>query len=156
MSDIQSKIAARRAELAQEEKAQKTRRVAVESRRQVARQKQEQAALDSIANDLLAGGIAIERDGEELALVDAPLPLIDIEGLKRSKVEALLKREARKHWTPGENWLVVGCIVGGICLIHLGGLGFVPLLFGLWQRSAINKKYRNAILSANPGLFAEV
>lgn len=154
MSDIQSKIAARRAELAQSEKDQKAQQVAVEAKRQVAQQQQMNAALDDIASGLSAGGVTLKRDGDELAIVEAPLPPLDVEGLKQSKVEALLKREARKRWTPGENWLVVGCIVGGVCLIHLGGFGFVPLLIGLWRRSAINKKHRAAVRESYPGIFA--
>ena len=147
--DIQQQVAARRAELVKREEDRKAADAAEAAQREAERRQQERDALDSIANDM---GLAVEDD--ELTLAKQPIPPLDTEGLKQSKIDTLLNREARKRWTPGENWQVIGSIVGGICLIHLGGLGFVPLLFGLWRRSAINRKYRTAVRADYPAIFA--
>lgn len=148
MMDIQEQVAARRVQLAQREEDQKAADAAEAAAREAERRQQERDALDTIASDI---GLTVE--GSELALPRQPIPLLDTEGLKQSKIDALLKREARKRWTAGENWQVIGSIVGGICLIHLGGLGFVPLLFGLWRRSAIDRKHRSAVRADYPAIF---
>lgn len=147
--DIQQQVAARRAELVKREEDRKAADAAEVAQREAERREQAKEALDGIASDM---GLAVE--GDELALAKQTVPPLDTEGLKQSKIDALLNREARKRWTPGENWQVIGSIVGGICLIHLGGLGFVPLLFGLWRRSAINRKYRTAVRTDYPAIFA--
>jgi hypothetical protein len=147
--DIQQQVAARRVQLAQQQEDQKAADAAERAAREAERQQQEREALDTIARDK---GLVVE--GDEMLLPQQPIPPLDVEGLKQSKLDALLKREARKRWTAGENWQVIGSIVGGICLIHLGGLGFVPLLFGLWRRSAINRKHRSAVRADYPAIFA--
>lgn len=151
--DIQSQVAARRAQLAQQERDQKAEQSALEAQRRTAQQQQERDAIDSIASDLSANGVIVERDEDELSVAGQPLPALDVASFKQAKIDRLLNREARKRWTAGENWLVIGCIVGGICLIHLGGFGFIPLLIGLWRRSAINKKHRAAVRDAYPSIF---
>lgn len=147
--DIQQQVAARRAELVKREEDRKAADAAEAAQRETERREQEKKALDTIASDM---GLTVE--GDELAIIKQPIPPLDTEGLKQSKIDALLNREARKRWTPGENWQVIGSIVGGICLIHIGGLGFVPLLFGLWRRSAINRKHRAAVRADYPAIFA--
>ncbi|MCC2602410.1 hypothetical protein LKO31_08070 [Sphingopyxis sp. FBM22] len=153
MDDMQSKVAARRAQLAQQEREAGAKAAVATAQRQLALQQQKEAAVDTIAAELSINGVAVVGNGDELSIVDQPLPPLDVEGLKHAKIDSLLKREARKLWSPGENWLVIGCIVGGICLIHLGGLGFIPLLFGLWRGSAINKKHRATVREAYPDIF---
>ena len=156
MSDIQAKIAARRAELDREEKEKIASQAAAKIEQQAEQQLQERAALGNIATDLSVDGVTVQLEGDELAIIDAPLPSLDVEGLKQSKIKNLLAREARKRWTPRENWAVITCIVSGIWLMLLGPgfvLGFLPLLFGIWQGSEINKKHRTAVKEAYPSIF---
>ncbi|MBT2244715.1 hypothetical protein JQK15_14310 [Sphingobium sp. BHU LFT2] len=146
--DIQKQVAARRAQLAQQDEDEKIAQAQAVARVEAEKTRQQQEALAAIADD---SGLVLK--GSELELSEQPLPRIDVEGLKQSKVAALLNREARRRWTPWENWQVVGSIVGGICLIHLGGFGFIPFLFGLWRRSAINRKHRAAVRADYPAIF---
>lgn len=152
MMDIQSKIAARRAEVAQQQVDRRNLQDAVEARHRQDQQKQTEAALDQIADDISVQGVVVKRDGEELAFVPEPLPPIDVVGIKRSKIATLLKREARRRWTPSENWQVIGLLVGGTCLIHLAGFGLVLIVIGFGRQAAINKKHRTAVRAAYPEL----
>ena len=76
--------------------------------------------------------------------------------VKRSALESLLKREARKAWTPRENWLVVGTIAAGVALLHIPFLGIPLLIFGLWRRSVTNKRHRAVLLGRYPHLFGRL
>lgn len=150
--DIQSRVAARRAELERQAKQAAVKQAELAQEAERAKRVQREQAVEAIAADLSSAELAVVRDGEELAIVPPTLVPLDVEGLKRSKIEALINREARKRWTTEENWLVIGSIVGGLCLIHLGGFGFIPLLFGLWRRSVINKERRAAVRAEYPSL----
>lgn len=133
--DFQSQVAARRAQLEQQQRAAqkaaaeetKARRaVAAERARAIeaAAQAQRVEALDVIASDLSQHGADVVRVGDELALAEPPIAALDVEAFRRAKVKRLLKREARKMWTPGQNWQVIGLIVSGVFLITLYGLAY--------------------------------
>jgi hypothetical protein len=151
--DIQSKVAARRAEL--EESAREAQRTAAnEARaREAAKQAQREEALEAIVADLSQDGVKVRRQGDHLDLAAAPLPILDIEGIRRTQVESLLKREARKLWTPAQNWQVIAPIVAGFFLLSLNGLGLLFILGGLVRRSALNKRYRAEVRQQHPVLF---
>lgn len=153
MDDMQSKIAARRAQLAQQEKEAEAKAAVATAQRQVALQQKKEAAVDTIATELSANGVTVARDGDELSITDRPLAPLDVDGLKQTKIDSLLRREARKMWTPGQNWLVIGAIVGGVCLLPVGGLGFLGLGVGLWARFAINKTHRITLRETYPEIF---
>lgn len=154
MDDMQSKVAARRAQLAEQEKQAAAEEVAVTAKRQVALQRQKEAAVENISAELSVNGVAVTRNGEELVITERALPLIDVEGLKQDKIDNLLKSEARKMWTPGQNWLVIGMIVGGACLLPAGGVGLLGLGVGLWARFAINKNHRATLRDTYPDIFS--
>ncbi|WP_227688483.1 hypothetical protein [Sphingopyxis yananensis] len=59
MDDMQSKVAARRAELAQQEREAKARVAVATAQRQAAVQKQKEAAVDIIAIELSRKGVAV-------------------------------------------------------------------------------------------------
>lgn len=150
--DIQKQVAARRAELLKQEADRKAAEEAMKARREEELATQRKQVVAGIANELSTAYAPVTAEGEELRM-ELPLPPLDVEGLRRSQIERLLKREARKRWSPGENWLVIGSIVGGITLMHIGLLGLAPLLFGLWFRSVVNKRYRNRLLKDYPHIF---
>lgn len=150
--DIQQKVAARRAELAKEEADRKSAKYVEKAKREEALAEQRKQAVAGVAKELSTAYAPVIAEGEELRMA-LPLPPLDVEGLRKSQIERLLKREARKRWSPSENWLVIGSIVGGITFLHIGFLGFIPLLFGLWFRSIVNKRYRNRLLKDYPHIF---
>ena len=154
--DLQAQIAARRAELKQ--KADEAQRAASEVARAQAKARQDAdqmrraKAMDEIAADLSRSGTSVQRNGDELEIANA-LPLLDIEGLRRSKVKSLLQREARKRWSPGQNWQVIALIVAGFFLVTFYGLGLLLIAAGMLRRSALNKRYQAEVRSQYPGLF---
>lgn len=153
--DIQSKVAARRAEL--ERQAQKAE---AESRRidmeiEEAKKKQRDDALDKLAVELSDDQVEIQRKDGELFLTERNLPPLDVDGLKKSKIEDILNREARKLWTPGENWQVIGCIVSGLCFIYLPIVTILLLIVGWARRSSLNQRYRAIVRDRYPQIFNE-
>jgi len=142
MSELNERIAARRNELAQQREKD-----------EAFRKRQEEQVLDTIAASLSDNSVRVRKEGDDLTLDPVDLPTIDVAGLKRAKIEKLLKREARRRWTPADNWLVIGCIVGGLCLLHLGGFGLLPLGIGLWRQWQLNKRYRSAVEADYPRIF---
>lgn len=154
--DIHAQVAARRAEL---EKQQK------DAADQVARRAQEQSAIDEqqrhqamdkIAEDLSSKGVVLTHvDGELRMAPPAPTPL-DVVALKRSKLKGLLNREARRLWSPGDNWLVISLIVFGVCTIFLSGIGLLLIAIGFWRRHVLNKRYRAQFSALHPGVFSDL
>jgi hypothetical protein len=151
--DLQKQIAERRAQLAVEEAKRKQAETAAEASRQAQTKKQKAKAVEELAADLSTDQVKVKVDGDELDMEPVSLSAGDVEGLKDSKIAALLKREARKRWTPGQNWQVISLIAGGVCLLHLGGFGLIPLAIGLWRRSVVNKRHREALLEQYPEVF---
>ncbi len=152
--DIHAQVAARRAELEKQQKdaaEQATRRA--QEQRAVDEQQRHQA-MDKIAKDLSTNGMAVTHVDGELH-IDPPTPTpLDVAALKRSKLRGLLNREARKLWSPGDNWLVISLIVFGVCTILLNGLGLLLIAIGFWRRHALNKRYRAQFSARYPGVFS--
>jgi len=151
--DFQSRIAARRTELANNAREAERKAAAQAQAQSAAEQLQREAALDSIAADLSRDEVILVRQGDELAIIGSPLPALDVVGLRRSKIESLLTREARKLWTPGQNWQVISLIVAGAFLTTFYGLGLFLILGGVLRRGALNKRYRAEVRRRYPTLF---
>jgi hypothetical protein len=149
--DIQQQVAARRAALAEQAKVAAAEGADLAAQLKVAERAQREEAVEQIAAEISVIH-PVRRNGETLELVKAPLPPFDIDGLKRSKVDALLKREARTLWTPEDNWIVISCISGGIALLHLAGIGLIPLLFGAYSKYNLDKKYLAVVRQQYPEL----
>ncbi|KRB86524.1 hypothetical protein ASE00_07440 [Sphingomonas sp. Root710] len=144
--DIQAKVAARRAELEQQAKLTREQDAAAAAARMAAQQKAEEDALEEIAVEISSETVQVVRDGDGLAIVpsNAPEPL-DMRGMKKAQIERLFRREARKAWTPGENWLVIGSITAGACLIFMPFVGIPLLVFGLWRRSVTMNRHKERL-----------
>lgn len=149
--DIHAQVAARRAELEKQKKDaadQAARRVQEQN---ALDEQQRREAMDKIAEDLSTNGLAVTHVDGELHM-DPPTPTpLDVAGLKRSKLRGLLNREARKLWSPGDNWLVISLIVFGVCTILLNGIGLLLIAIGFWRRHVLNKRYRAQITALHPG-----
>lgn len=143
--DIQAKVAARRAELQEQARLLKEQEAAVQTARLVQQQKAEDEALDAIARELSTPSVEVVRQGSELAIVEAQS--VDTRGMKKAQIEKLFRREARKAWTPGENWLIIGSITAGACLIFLPLVGIPLLAFGLWRRSVTNRRHHERLVA---------
>lgn len=152
MSELQDRIAARRSELAKQKEEAEQQLKKKEEEAEIFRKQQEAVVLDSLASGLSNEQIRLRREGGELAMDQLVAPVIDAEGLKRSKLTRLLKREARKRWTPAENWWIISLIVSGVCTLPLGfGLLFVGT--GLLLRWKLNQRYREMVRSQYPEIF---
>lgn len=151
--DIRAKVEARKAELAAGDLAAKNAAEEAERARIEAERARREAALDNIAKGISQDGIKVQRRGEEIELMPELEPL-DAEGLRKDKLRNLLNREARKLWSPSENWMVITLIVAGICLIGFSIFSLVLSVAGLAHRQNLNKKYRAVVAAKYPGVFA--
>jgi len=150
--DLNEQVARRRAELAEKQQQAKDDQQATVSARKAEATAQREAVVDELAAELNATGVPARREGEELAIEQEPSPPLDTEGLNRRKLDSLVKREARKLWTPTENWIVISSIVGGLALVHLAGLGLIPFFFGIWKRNQLEDRYVAQVLELYPQL----
>lgn len=156
MDDLNAKIAARRQELARQqeqqkvaitEEAQQRKRAeaaAVEAQRHTANS-EKHAVIAQVADEMTAAGVPVSAEKGELAFVTPPPPPLDVQGLKQSAFDRLIKREARRMWTPFENWVVIGCLVAGVLLLPILLIGVLPLTLGLYVGSKTNKRYRRIV-----------
>lgn len=151
--DVQAQVAARRAEL--EENARKAKVASAEEARsrQIAEQAKREEALNVIAADLSNSEVEVVRQGDDLVIADPIIPIIDIDGLRKNKVARLLNSEARKLWSPSENWQAIGLIVAGIFLTTFYGVGLLLILGGMLRSAVLNKHYRAVVRQRYPGLF---
>lgn len=147
--DLKEQVARRRAELAGEEREEREALDLIKADVAKREKEQREQAVDQIAVDLAASGMPVKSKGEEIVLLPQPKP-IDVEGLKRSKLIQLRDREARRLWTPGDNWLVISLIAAGAALLHVAGLGAIPILIGLSRRGVLNKRYREQVMTTYP------
>ena len=153
--DIQSQVAARRAELArQAEEAQRhERQAAEEAARRERRQRTE--ALDGLAAELSTAGTQVVREREQLAIAEEPLAALDGEDFKRSALEGLLSREARQRWTSGQNWAVIASITAGVLtVIPMFPVGILLLIIGFGYADSLKRRYRTVLIGEFPQLFA--
>lgn len=154
--DFQAQVAARRAEL--ERQAQHDRRVAAEQAREQREfeKAQHEAALDAIALEISTDDVEVVREGSRLAIVEKAAAPIDLEGLRRSEVEKLLRREARKMWAPGENWVVIAPTVAAFCILPFYWYFSLALwAWALFASSNFKTQYENKLRSRYPSLFPE-
>lgn len=155
--DLQSQVAARRAEL--EKKAREDQAVAAQQvqAREAAELARRDAALDSIAEELSGGPMKVARQGHELVVVDEPIEPLDVDGLRINQIKKLLNREARKMWTPAQNWQVIAPMVAGLCLLPIIWIFSAPLfIFSGIRRDLLNKRYKNALMQRYPELFTNI
>ena len=152
--DLQSKMAARRAEIDQHEREAKKVAAEASLAQQAAERAQREEALDQIAEQVSLRGVEVTRRGEEIEIARPVLAPLDVDGLRRTKLESLLRREARRMWSPGDNWLVISLIVGGL-LLALPTSGFGLLLVGIaaFRRGHLNKKYVAVVAARYPEVF---
>jgi len=153
--DFQAQVAARRAELERQAKNDQTAAAARARQQQEFEKAQREAALDAIAVEISTEGVEVVREGDRLALVEQAVTPIDISGLRRAEVEKLLKREARKMWAPGENWVVIAPTVAGFCLLPFAWYASVILWawagFARWN---FKTQYEAKLRARYPSLFA--
>ncbi|HCJ28243.1 MAG TPA: hypothetical protein DHV63_02850 [Pseudomonas sp.] len=152
--DFQSQVAARRAE--REQVAREAQKIASEQARTqaLAERAQRENALEAIAADLSNDDIKVVRQGEDLTILQSSTPTLDLEGLRRSKIDKLLKHEARKMWSAAENWQVIGLMVAGVFLIPwFWVLGLLVFGVGGARRWALSNRYRAQVRRQYPVLF---
>lgn len=163
MSDMQAKIAARRALLVQQEADRQIQEHVVEKQLQIAEREQADAALDGIAADLSTGGTNIRRDGDGLTIDDSTRLEADASGLNNAQINALFKREVRKRWTTLENWIVIGLIVYGAGRLYLpfygfnfdlAGIGIV--IVGFTVGRFVREKHKKAVIEEYPTVFGNI
>jgi hypothetical protein len=151
--DIQAQVAARRAELVNEQRKAEEEAARLKEVREAVERGAREKALDEIAAEISTKGVEVRRELGELQIVE-PISPLDVKGLKQSKITGLLNREARKLWSPADNWFVISCIVAGVCTVPLRGFGVVLLAVGLLGRHSLNKKYRAMVRDRYPDIFS--
>ena len=144
--DIQAQVAARRAERERQARQAHADAQALNEQRAAEERRQREVALEEIAAELSTDDVTISRDGDSLTLTPshAPEPL-DVRGMKKAQIEQLFQREARKAWTPGENWMAIAPITAGAVLIFIPWVGVPLLIFGFWRMSVANKKHQDLV-----------
>lgn len=151
--DINDKIAARRQELADAEKRAAAEVKEAEQARKAVEERRKREALDAVAADLSTTELPMLREGDHLVL-PAPEPEpFDPAEMTQAALSDLLDREARKAWSTGEQWQVIGPICAGVALVLVPFLGFPLAIFGIWRSSRIRKKHRATIIQRYPALF---
>ena len=155
--DFQSRMAARRAEIVQQERQTKKTSDEALQVQQAAEKQQREEALDKVAEDACRDGVKVIRREEELEFVQQVTVPLDVEGLRRTKLESLLRREARKMWSPFENWMVISLVVAGLFVaIPTAGFGLLLTLGGLVLRGHLNKKYGSVVAARYPEILGPV
>lgn len=149
--DLKEQVARRRAEIAEEDREGDRLIAQMKERARRIEGEQREEAITNIATDLAASGLPVTRSGNDYLLELQPKP-IDVTGLRRSKLIQLRNREARRMWTPEENWIVISAIAAGVPLLAFFGIGVLLIAAGLDRRTKLNNKYRTEILSIYPQL----
>lgn len=151
--DLQQQVAARRAEIARQETAERDAAQRAQAIKLAAERTRMEQTLDGIAQDLSQGSVKVRRDGMDLD-IERPAPAVDAVGLTLEKLDRLLKKEARRLWSPFDNWLVISLIVAGLFGLALNGLGIILIVLGAWRGHVLNGRYRAEITKRYPSLFA--
>jgi len=113
--------------------------------------------LDAIALEISVSNDDVEvvRQGNRLAILQQAAGPMDLAGLRRAEVRKLLKREARKMWTPDQNWVVIAPTVAGLCLLPFAWyVGCVLVIVGGIARYNFEKRYEAELRLRHPSLFA--
>jgi hypothetical protein len=151
--EMKDKIAARRQELADLARQADAHGKALVKAEKAADKARKSEALDAIAAELSTPELQVQSDGARLTLPIPELELFDPTEMKLSALNDLLDREARKEWTAGENWQVIGSTSAGIALLYIPFLGIPLIVFGIWYSSRVTKRHRAAIMERYPALF---
>ena len=155
--DLNAKIAARREERARLEQQAVAERAAEQTRAKVEEALQRESVAAALVHDINAGVEAeARRNGETVDLVHVPDPAVLSPDLKPKALKCLFHREARKLWTPLDQWMIISLVAGGICLIHLAGFGLLLILAGLIRRRAVDKRCRRQLREDYPDLFGAI
>jgi hypothetical protein len=155
MSDIQSKIAARRALLAKQQNAQRDEELAAVQQRENAAREEEKVAFETLAAEISTSTTTVKHDGSALSIVSKPLVSSDFVDLKTTQISVLLKKESRKRWTPFENWVVIGSISGGLVLLSYSYYFSVVIVFGFLMGKLFTSEHRSDVIDDNPDIFSE-
>lgn len=152
--DINEKIAARRAELARLEREADAETQAAKVQAEAIEAARREAAAVALVAEINAGDeVEATHQGETVALVRTP----DLTGwspeMKQAALMRLFQREARRRWTPTDQWLAISLVAGGVCLIHVAGIGLVAIAAGLWCRARFNRRCREELREEYPELF---
>jgi hypothetical protein len=156
--DFQARVAARRAQLASE--AQELARLEKEAAERKRQDEQDRkiAMLDSLASELSGTGTPVVRHGERLEIAEpSPLEHLDPEDFNEEQLKNMLDREARRRWTPAENWLFIAPLTAGLLLLlPVFALGLILLVASVayWLRTS--DRYRTRLRLEFPQLFAAV
>ena len=156
--DLSAKVEARRAELARQktERAEQEKRIATALReRDEERNRQE---TERLAGALAQEGLPVTSDADSLILDELPpLAALDPADFSRRARERLLKKEARRRWTPGENWIVIASITAGLLLvIPTFAVGGVLVVAGWAIGQSFNRQHRTQLARDFPDLFADL
>jgi hypothetical protein len=153
--DVQARVAARRAELARQQAQQQAEAKVAAAREKAEEQAQRVEILDDVAADMSTDTISVQRAGDRLTMKDAtPRLVVDRSGLKASELDKLLNQEARKAWTPGENWWVIGCVVAGtLIVIPVPVVGCLLLFAGGAKWYHANKNHKEEMKRKYPEIF---
>ena len=155
MSDIQSKIAARRALLAKQQNAQRDEELAAAQQREIAAREEEKVAFETLAAEISTSTTTVKHDGSALSIVSKPLISSDFVDLKNKQISAFLRRESRKRWTPFENWVVIGSMSGGLVLLSYSYYFCVVIFFGFLMGKLFTSEHRTDVIDDNPDVFSE-
>lgn len=155
-SDIQARVAARRAEVAEQARETEKRQREEDD---LARQRdcdERRLLLDSLATEVSGDRVCVERQDDGLSIAEpSPLQFLSPDDVKRDELLKLFKREARQRWSPRENWLAIGFLTAGpLLLLLVFPLGVLLLLVGLSCRWQANNRHQNALKTEFPELFS--
>jgi hypothetical protein len=112
--DILYKIAARRAELANQADAA-ARLAQAEAAEKLRRETEERKeALSDLAAELSENGTQVTSNGANLSIAaESPLAPLDAADFRRSALQSLLNKEARQRFSPWENWAMIAPLAAG-------------------------------------------
>jgi hypothetical protein len=136
-----------------QETQRRERAAAVEKAR--LEREQREKALDALANEFSVEGAPVTKVGDQLVLTEeSPLAEIDPEQFKRSSLQSLFAREARRRWSPVENWVVIASITAGVLLlVPFFLVGLLLLGAGFCCRHWFNQRYKSELIRDFPKLF---
>jgi hypothetical protein len=154
--DIQSKIAARRAELANQADAA-ARLAQAEAAEKLRRETEERKeALSDLAAELSENGTQVTSNGANLSIAaESPLAPLDAADFRRSALQSLLNKEARQRFSPWENWGMIAPLAAGIALLlAIPVFGLLLIAIGVGLRFHYMEQHRKKLRSEFPELFS--
>lgn len=154
--DIQDKIAARRKQLASENVIAQEQ--AAQQQAEYDRQTQIELKqnLERLARETTEHGFPVIVKDDNIAASAPRIPIMDYDQIKAEKLSKFLKREARKLWTPGQNWKFFLLLGAGLYLLPFYGLGLLFLLGAWLNHRHFQKQHKEFLREAYLGVFGGV